>query len=379
MKSQDGQVRAYRIGVIRGDGIGPELIDSAVAVLDAAASTEPGLRFDYHNEDGGAETWRRTGYSLAPDALERLRTEVDALLKGPVGLPWVRRSDGTEAGLLGGVLRTGLDTFANLRPIRLLAGIRAAVRREAGEIDYLIVRENTEGLYASRGTGVANRHAASDTLLMTRPGVERVVRFAFATARRRTGAPVGPRVTCVDKSNVLKSHAFFRGIFDEVAAEFPDVEADHLYADAAAQALVVTPDRFDVLVMENFLGDLLSDLGAGTVGGLGMCPSANVGERHAYFEPVHGSAPDIAGRNLGNPTSQILSAALMLDHLGEPEVAGRVRAAVARAYADGLVRLDPAGRPACGTTGVTQAVIAGLEAAGPAPVNGTTPRGWPTT
>lgn len=346
----------YRVALIRGDGIGAELVESAAAVVDRAAGLD-GCRLVLRDEQAGAGCFLRTGVNIEPEALERLRTDYDAVLKGPVGLPDVRREDGTEAGLLGGVLRTGLDTYANVRPIRLLPGVRAPVTHTS--IDYVIVRENTEGLYASRGNGVANRHAASDVLFMTRPGIERVVRFAFETARRRSGAPEDgvSRVTCVDKSNVLKSFALFRAVFDEVAAEFADITAEYLYSDAAAQALVAWPGHFDVLVMENFLGDLLSDLGAGTIGGLGMCPAANVGDRYAYFEPVHGSAPDIAGKNEANPTSQILAAALMLDHLGEPAGAERIRAAVRGAYAGGAVRLDSHGRPDCGTTGVTSAVL----------------------
>ncbi|MGH3096768.1 MAG: isocitrate/isopropylmalate dehydrogenase family protein [Streptosporangiales bacterium] len=346
----------YGIALIRGDGIGAELVESAAAVLERAAAPE-GCQLVLRDEQAGAGCFVRTGVNIEADTLERLRTDYDAVLKGPVGLPDVRREDGTEAGLLGGVLRTELDTYANVRPIQLLPGVRAPVTHDA--IDYVIVRENTEGLYASRGNGVANRHAASDVLFMTRPGIERVVRFAFEVAQRRSGAPEDgvSRVTCVDKSNVLKSFALFRAIFDEVAGEFPEIAADHLYSDAAAQALVAWPGHFDVLVMENFLGDLLSDLGAGTIGGLGMCPAANVGDRYAYFEPVHGSAPDIAGKNAANPTSQVLAAALMLDHLGELAAAERIRDAVRRAYADGAVRLDSYGRPECGTTGVTSAIL----------------------
>ena len=261
-------------------------------------------------------------------------------MKGPVGLPEVRNPDGTEAGVLGGILRTGLDTFANLRPILAVDGIPTPLGT-GRNIDYVIVRENTEGLYASRGKGVGNNHVHVDQLLVTRAATERIVRRAFELASTRTGAPADAvsRVTCVDKANVLPSLAFFRRVFDEIAAEFskshPGIVADHMYADAAAAALVEHPERFDVIVCENFIGDILSDLGAATVGGIGTCPSANIGDESAYFEPVHGSAPDIALADptceAANPTAQMLSAAMMLDYLGEHDAAGILRAAVTEA------------------------------------------------
>jgi 3-isopropylmalate dehydrogenase len=350
---------AYTIGVIPGDGIGPELVESAIAVLDAACAGR--VRLDYRCEDGGAGTYARTGVALVDDALARIRDSYDAVLKGPVGLPEVRKPDGTEAGVLGGILRTGLDAYANVRPVRLLPGVRGALSGGA-PIDYVIVRENTEGLYASRGLGVGNAHAMTDQMLMTRPGVERVVRYAFELARRRGGAPADGvhRVTCVDKSNVLRGYAFFRRIFDEVAAAYPDIEADHRYADAAGHDLVADPAHFDVLVMENFLGDILSDVGAATVGGLGMCPSGNIGDQSAYFEPIHGTAPTLAGRDEANPTSQILTTALMLRHLGEDGVAAAIEDAVASAYATATIHLTDRGTPENGTRAVTAAVVAAL-------------------
>ncbi|GAA4858612.1 isocitrate/isopropylmalate dehydrogenase family protein [Saccharopolyspora rosea] len=345
-----------RIACIDGDGIGPELMDSAREVLAAAARAD-GFDVEFGDEPGGARVFSETGAALAPGALERFRSDYDAVLKGPVGLPEVRHPDGTEAGVLGGVLRGGLDTYANVRPVRLLPGVRTPTTHQV--IDYVIVRENTEGLYLSRGSGVRNDRAASDQLLMTRVGVERVVRFAFELARRRSGAPEDGvrRVTCVDKSNVLRSFAFFRDVFDEVAARYPDVAADHRYSDAAAHDLVVAPAAFDVLVTENFLGDLLSDLGAATVGGLGMCPAGNIGADAAYFEPVHGSAPPLAGLDRANPTSQILSAAMLLEHVGRTGTARRITGAVESAYAAGAVRLGADGTPEGGTRAVTRAVV----------------------
>jgi 3-isopropylmalate dehydrogenase len=352
--------RRHRVVVIKGDGIGPELVDAALLVLEAAQ--EPlGFGLEIDLREGGAELYRRTGASLAPGTFEAVR-RADAAMKGPVGLPDVRLPDGTEAGLLGGVLRIGLDAYANVRPVRLLPGVEAPLKAKAGEIDYVIVRENTEGLYLSRGKGVGTAEAMADTLLVTRKGVERVARYAFELARRRNGAPEDGkrRVTCVDKANVLASLAFFRKVFDEVGETYPDVEREHLYADAAAQALVLRPQRLDVLVMENFLGDILSDLGGATVGGIGLCPSGNIGDAHAYFEPIHGSAPDIAGKDRANPISQILSAALMLEHLGERNAADVVRRAVDTALGEKRLLLGRYGQPEGGTKRAAETLAAAV-------------------
>lgn len=194
---------------------------------------------------------------------------------------------------------------------------------------------------------------------MTRNGVERIVRFAFKIAKGRNGAPKDRvrRVTCVAKTNVLKSHVFFANIFDEVAKEFPDIHTEHLYPDTAAAALVSDPSHFDMLVMENFLGDILSDLGGATIGGLGMCPSGNYGDKIAYFEPTHGSAPTIAGKGVANPLSQILSAGMMLRYLGEAGAADTLEAAVVRALKSGGITIGQDGCPAGGTKAVTEALV----------------------
>jgi 3-isopropylmalate dehydrogenase len=213
-------------------------------------------------------------------------------------------------------------------------------------IDYIILRENCEGLYLSRGVGLKTPQAASDTLLLTAKGCERISRYAFRLAMEKTrGAPEDgvKRVTLVDKSNVLRSFAFFRNIFLKTAAEFPQVTSECLYMDAAAAALVNRPEHFQIIVTENMFGDILSDLGGATIGGLGMCPAANIGESLSYFEPIHGSAPDIAGRSLANPTSQLLAAAMMLTHLGELEAASLLSKAVWEMYAQKRIRLTLTG------------------------------------
>jgi 3-isopropylmalate dehydrogenase len=231
-------------------------------------------------------------------------------------------------------------------------------------IDYVIVRENSEGLYLSRGVGLVTPHAATDSLLMTAHGCERIARFAFQTAlKKQRGAPEDgrKRVTLVDKSNVLRSFAFFRRIFLRVAEEFTAVANECLYVDAAAAALVTRPQHFQVIVTENLFGDILSDLGGATIGGLGMCPSANIGERLAYFEPIHGSAPDIAGRNLANPVSQIMSAAMMLSHLGEPGAADLLETALWRVYAERRIPLHAGGAVEGGAPVVARAVKQALQ------------------
>jgi 3-isopropylmalate dehydrogenase len=218
-----------------------------------------------------------------------------------------------------------------------------------------MVRENTGGLYASRGRGVvANTgQAATDTLMITRLGAERVIRYAFEEARRRNRQK---RVACVDKSNVLRSLAFFRQIFDEVAQGYPDVEPDYLYVDAAAQALILEPDRFDVIVTENLFGDILSDLGGATVGGIGLCAGANIGDHYAYFEPIHGTAPGLVGLGRANPLAAILAGALMLNYLGRPRSAAKIELAVEHGLRAGSIKLEPDGSARGGSEVVAQAV-----------------------
>jgi 3-isopropylmalate dehydrogenase len=219
-------------------------------------------------------------------------------------------------------------------------------QKQPDDVDFVVVRESTEGLFASLGNGVVLRdEVATDQQVITRKGTERVCRAAFEWARRRAEQRGRPgKVTCVDKANIFRSMAFFRRIFDEVSAEFPDVAADHGYVDATAMRLVRQPEQFDVLVMENMFGDILSDLGPALIGGLGLAPSADIGDRYAVFQPTHGTAPDIAGQGIANPLATILSAAMLLDWLGDRHQdeavrqAGRmVHAAVERGLAQGAL------------------------------------------
>jgi isocitrate/isopropylmalate dehydrogenase len=341
---------AHTIALIEGDGIGPEIVAAALPVLEAAADRD-GARLEWRPLDAGTRAYARTGRSVPPDVLEACRG-LRAMLKGPAGLPGVRHADGTEAGTVAGPLRKALTLFANVRPVRRVPGVPAIA---ADGTDYVIVRENTEGAYATRGAGELTGDGVEDRIRITREGTTRVARLAFELARRRAAAQaVSPawtgsaaaRVTCCDKANVLRSFAFFRQVTGEVAEQYPDVAFDVVYADAAAAAIVDQSRRFDVLLAENLIGDILSDVAAATIGGLGFCPAANLGERHGLFEPVHGSAPDIAGTDRANPAAMILAGAMMLEWLGLPAAADRVRRAVDRAAATGALGLRPEGRVA---------------------------------
>ncbi len=346
---------SYTIAVIPGDGIGPEIIAAASAVLQQAAQLDK-FNLNLVEYEAGAGAYQKYGNALAVETLAKLR-EADAILKGPTGLPQVRLPDGTEAGVLGGKLRNGLDLYVNLRPIKLYPNAPTPLaHRQPGEIDWVMVRENTEGLYASRGNGVVatTGQAATDTLMMTRLGVERIAHYAFEEARRRNGKK---RVTCVDKSNVLRSFAFFRQIVKEVAQNYPDIELDYLYVDAAAQALVLEPGRFDVMVTENMFGDILSDLGGATVGGIGLCAGANIGAQYAYFEPIHGSAPSLAGTGRANPLAAVLCAGLMLDYLGQRSAAVRIERAVEQALLKKAIMLRADGSAETGMQAVTEAIL----------------------
>ncbi|WP_413207292.1 isocitrate/isopropylmalate dehydrogenase family protein [Rhodospirillum sp. A1_3_36] len=343
---------AYTIAVVEGDGIGPEVAQSAVAVLEAALGADTPLRFSHH--PAGAELFRETGESF-PEATFAACRDADAVLHGAAGIPGVNHPDGTEAGLDFTLrLRFELDLFANIRPIRLFKGVASPLANvKPGGIDYIILRENSEGLYAARGAGSRLRgEVAVDTLVQTRVGIERIVHQAFALARASAGAPEDGvrRVTCCDKANVLRSYAFFRQVFDEVAANYPDIEAEHVLIDAMTMHLVLRPGHYNVIVTENMFGDIISDLGAATIGGMGMAPSAEVGLTRGLFQAAHGSAPDIAGKGMANPYGTILSAASMLDWLGGrhddarlTSAATRVRNAVDGAIALGVLTRDLGG------------------------------------
>ncbi len=281
-------------------------------VLNALQQKVGGFRLHTESLAGGAAAFRDTGTALSDENFRKAEA-ADAILFGAMGLPDVRYPDGTEiAPHLE--MRREFGLYAGLRPVKAFPNARLTLKDpRAASIDLLILRESTEGLFASVGKGVVeDDQTARDTLEITRATSERLFDVAFKLASERRG-----RVTCVDKANVFASMAFFRKIFDERAALNASIQADHHYVDATALDLVRKPWEFDVLVTENMFGDILSDLGAGLVGGMGMAPCAEIGDSHALFQPAHGSAPDIMGQDKANPTAMLLSASMMLDWLGK--------------------------------------------------------------
>lgn len=352
----------FDIAVLPGDGIGIDVTAEAVKVLRAVEMSQGGFQLKLREWPCGANCYQKTGEDLPAETLTACRS-ANAVLLGAMGHPDVRKPDGTE--LTPQVtLRVVLDLYAGVRPCKLYAGAKSPLAAPEG-IDFVLLREQTEGLFASQTGGIVlHDDVATDTLVMTRPGVERICRFAFGLAQQRAKAQ--PRVTCVDKANIFKSFAFFRKVFDEVARTFPKIAAEHAYIDAQALYLVQRPRRFDVLVTENMFGDILSDLAAGLIGGMGMAPSGDIGDNHAVFQPAHGTAPDIAGQGIANPVAAILSASMMLDWLGRRHacrdlvLAGeRIERAVARVLAAGTrLPVDQGGTAT--TTQVGDAVIAAV-------------------
>ncbi|HEY2019219.1 MAG TPA: isocitrate/isopropylmalate dehydrogenase family protein [Bryobacteraceae bacterium] len=347
----------YRIALLPGDGIGPDVVSEAVRVLRAVEARIDGLRFETEEFSMGAAEYLKHGDPLPENVFRRL-PEFHAILLGAMGLPGVRWPDGVEMTPQLD-LRERLDLYQGLRPIYLFHPDDSPLRgRQAGNIDLVFVRESTEGLFSTRKVPrdpAALR--ATDTMLITRAGAERVIRaaFRFAEGRRR-------HVTLVDKANVLPSMAFFRQVFDDVAPEFPAIATARVYVDAAALYLVQRPEMFDVVVTENMFGDILSDLGAALVGGMGMAPSADIGDRYAVFQPSHGSAPDIAGQGIANPVATILSAAMMLEWFHTPAAhsgAQMIREAVSHVFSNRTVRTRDMGG-SLSTTEMGDVILAAL-------------------
>ncbi|MEM6387123.1 MAG: isocitrate/isopropylmalate family dehydrogenase [Pseudomonadota bacterium] len=308
--------KSFEIAVFHGDGIGPEIMRPTLVLLKqmAKASSTYDLRFT--DAPAGAAHYAKTGEALPVASMDTARG-ANAILLSAMGLPDVRYCDGTEISPQID-LRKALGLFAGVRPVTVRKGQATPLSMPAGrEIDFVLIRESTEGLFHSQGQGDVSADEARETLLITRKVSEALFRFTFELAHTRKRAGRGPgRVTCVDKANVFRAFAFFRELFDAEAARHPELIADHAYVDATALWMVQKPWEFDVLVTENMFGDILSDLGAGLMGGLGLAPSADIGLNHAVFQPCHGSAPDIAGQGLANPFAMILSAAMMLEWLG---------------------------------------------------------------
>ena len=336
---------AERITLIPGDGIGPEITDATIRVLEAAGAD---LEWDRH--EAGIAALERHQTPLPESTLDSIR-ENRVALKGPLTTPV-----GVGFRSINVALRKEFDLYANVRPARTLM---AGGRYEG--IDIVLIRENTEGLYVGVehfiGVGDDPRAAAESVMIVTRHGAERIVRYAFDYARTHGRS----KVTLAHKANILKyTQGLFLDVGREVAAKYGDIAFEDRIIDATAMQLVLDPYQFDVLVMENMFGDILSDELAGLVGGLGMAPGANIGLDAAIFEPVHGSAPDIAGKGVANPTSQLLAACMMLDHLGQAEPAERIRSALTAAFAE-RDRLTPDLGGVASTSDFADALVARLE------------------
>ena len=354
---------AFHIAVLAGDGIGPEVMAPALEVL-RKIEHKSGLSFRFTEAPAGANNYLATGKSM-PDSTIKLCEEADAILLGACGLPSVRYPDNTEIAPQI-ELRFIFDLYAGVRPARLIPGVPSPiVGADKRGIDLVVIRESTEGLFASMGKGVVTHDEARETMVITRKTSERLFEFSFRLAERRKARGKAGSLACVDKANVFKAFAFFRGIFDEIAKKHPEVKTDHLYVDACSAMLVKRPWDFDVMVMENMFGDIVSDITASLIGGLGMAPSADIGDRYAVFQPCHGTAPDIMGQGKANPTGMILSAAMMLDWLADKhgvesaaEAGERIERAVDEVYADGLKPMEFGGSN--GTADITRAVLAAL-------------------
>lgn len=335
---------AYRITLIPGDGTGPELVDATRLVLEAT-----GVQLEWDVQDAGAEVMDRYGTPLPEPVLDSIRANRVAL-KGPITTPL-----GTGFRSVNVAIRKALDLYANVRPARTMVGI--PVCHEG--LDLVIVRENTEDLYAGIEHDVIPGEAAESIRIITRRGTERIVRFAFEFARAN-----GRRlVTAVHKANILKAtDGLFLRVAYEVAEQYPDVEFNDRIVDNMSMQLVQRPQEYDVLVCPNLFGDIISDLCSGLVGGLGVAPGANYGHEIAVFEPVHGSAPKYTGQNKVNPTATILSGAMMLRHLGETRAAARVEEAVRAVIGEGKnVTFDLKARrddpSAAGTREMAEAIV----------------------
>ncbi len=331
----------YTIAVIPGDGIGKEVMPEALRVL-AAVSARFGIDFSFAHFDWSCETYKSTGAMMPADGISRLRDH-DSILLGAVGFPGVPDHISLWGLLIP--IRREFDQYVNLRPVRLLPGVPCPLRdRKPGDIDFWVVRENTEGEYSQIGGRVnAGREseAVLQTAVFTRAGTDRILRYAFELAQRLNRL----HVTSATKSNGLYySMPFWDERFAAVAKDFPQIRADQYHIDILCARFVMSPERFDVVVGSNLFGDILSDLGPGVTGTIAVAPSANINPERRFpsmFEPVHGSAPDIAGRGIANPIGQIWAAAMMLDHLGEREAGSAVLEAIERTLGGSHAPLTP--------------------------------------
>src|SRR5689334_20821052 len=314
----------HAITLIPGDGIGPEVASNVVRIIEAA-----GVEIAWETHYAGAQALEKFGETLPAELLESIKRNKVAL-KGPITTPIGKGFTSVNVGL-----RKALDLYANLRPVRALPNVPCRYP----ELDLIVVRENTEDLYSGL-EHVVVPGVVESLKIITEKASTRIARFAFEHARRESRK----KVTCAHKANIMKlSDGLFLECFRKVAKSYPEIQADDKIVDNACMQLVMRPEQFDVMLLENLYGDIVSDLCAGLIGGLGLVPGANIGELGAVFEAVHGSAPDIAGQGIANPTALLQSAILMLRHLGEREAADRVERAMLKVYTDGQVRTRDVG------------------------------------
>ena len=331
----------YNVTLIPGDGIGPEVVDASRRVIAAT-----GVKIDWDVQDAGAAQIEKYGTPLPQNVIDSIKKNGIAL-KGPVTTP-----SGGGFRSVNVALRKEFDLYANVRPIKTYEGVESRYK----DIDLVVVRENTEDLYAGV-EHMVGQDAAESIKIFTRKGCTRIIKFAFDYSRREGRK----KVTAVHKANIMKcTDGMFLNIAREIAGEYPDIQFEDMIVDAMCMNLVLNPENYDVLVLPNLYGDIVSDLCAGLVGGLGMTPGANIGVNGAIFEPVHGSAPTIAGKNVANPTAIILSAALMLSHLGEQECARNLEQAIAAVLAEGKCLTSDLGGKT-GTSEFADAVISKLQ------------------
>jgi tartrate dehydrogenase/decarboxylase/D-malate dehydrogenase len=352
----------FKIAVIPGDGIGNEVVPIGLKVLERVGSIF-GIEYDFHHFDWGCEVYKKTGRMMPEDGIALLRDH-DAIFFGAVGFPGV--PDHVSLWGLLIPIRREFDQYVNLRPVRLLPGVQAPVRAQPGEIDFWVVRENSEGEYSQVGGRVfagTENETVIQQAIFTRRGTDRILRYAFELARRLGR----PHVTSATKSNGLfHSMPFWDERFQVISAEYPDVKADQYHVAILAARFVMSPERFSVVVGSNLFGDILSDLGPGVTGTIAIAPSGNINPERIFpsmFEPVHGSAPDIAGLGIANPIGQIWSASMMLEHLGAHEAAERILSAIEST----LVNRPEVLTPDMGGKGTTQslgdAVVQALDTA----------------
>ncbi|UUX50070.1 tartrate dehydrogenase [Nisaea acidiphila] len=353
-------MKQFKVAAVPGDGIGPEVIDAGVEVLQAVAATEPGFALDFEHFPWGGDYYRAHGEMMPEDGVDTLRA-FDAILFGSAGDPKIP-DHVTLWGLRLKICQT-LDQYANVRPARLLPGITGPLANVGSEeLDWVIVRENSEGEYAGAGGRVhvgLPEEVGLDVAIFTRPGVERIQRFAFELARSRPRK----KLTLVTKSNAQRhGMVFWDSIFERIRGDYPDVETDKMLVDAMTTRMVLDPKSLDTIVATNLHADVLSDLAAALTGSLGIAPTGNLRPERdmpSMFEPIHGSAFDITGKGVANPIGTFWSSAMLLDHLGERAAAGRLMAAIERVTAEGNVLPRDLGGKAT-TREVTDAVLSSL-------------------